>query len=122
MSVVQRLTGNLPAEWAAIPHQILEALIPLQTQSLAVPGGEVRIVNFRGILTNAQKRMVDEILASRWFLIKNGGVLPPARCTRCGSTSHPYLTLGCIEKPYNGLGEIVALVEQQTQRGVARIV
>jgi hypothetical protein len=122
MSVVQRLTGNLPAEWAAIPHQILEALIPLQTQSLAVPGGEVRIVNFRGILTNAQKRRVDEILASRWFLIKNGGVLPPARCTRCGSTSHPYLTLGCIEKPYNGLGEIVALVEQQTQRGVARIV
>ena len=51
MSVVQRLTGDLPPEWSRIPHQILEALIPLQSNTLHTPTGEVKIVNFRGILT-----------------------------------------------------------------------
>jgi len=66
--------------------------------------------------------MINNILRGRWFLIRNGGILSRSRCKRCGSWKHPYLTLGCIEKPYNGMGEIVALIEKQQQRGVARVV
>ncbi len=122
MSLVQRLQGDLPQEWAQIDYRILEALLPLRTKTLYTGQDEIKIVNFQGIMTAEQRKMVDAILAGRWFLIKNGGVLAPARCGRCKSYKHPYLTLGCVEKPYNGLGEIVALIERQTQRGVARVV
>lgn len=120
--ITNRMHGDLPQEWGVVPTEILQALIPLDVKTLHLPGGQQRIVNFKGMMTPEQKALVDSILAGRWFLVRNGGVLPRSRCIRCHSYDHTYLTLGCIEKPYNGLGEIVAMIQRETQRGVARVV
>lgn len=118
-SVTTRLTGNLPSEWAAIPPEIMRLMIPITERRLTTPTGDVRVVNHEGVLTPQQKKALDEILKGRWFLIRNGGVLDPARCGRC-RRKHKYLTLGCIEKPYDGLGEIVAFMERQRVIGTIR--
>ena len=81
--------------------------------------GEVRLVSARGVITPEQRRMINQILEARWFLVRNGGVTPRARCGRC-KRYHPYITLGCVEKPHNGLGEVVGLIEREQEIGTRR--
>jgi hypothetical protein len=82
---------DLPPEWDAIPPEILARLAPRG-----------------GILTPAQRRELDRIARARWFLIRNEGSW---RCRRCGAV-HAYLTWGCVERPWNGLNEVVGLLRQ----------
>jgi len=117
--LLSQMTGDLPPEWVAIPPEILQLLVPVNVRTLHTAKGEEKIVSARGIITPQQKRTIDAVLASRWFLVKNGGALPRARCMRC-KRYHQYITLACIEKPHNGLGEVVGLIERVTEIGTRR--
>ncbi len=44
----------------------------------------------------------DRILASQYFLVKQGSLGEILRCKRCGA-KHPYLTLMCVEQPFSGI-------------------
>ena len=55
-----------------------------------------------GIRTKEQQKRIDEIRAASWLLLTNEH---RAKCGRCGKI-HPYITLGCIERPFNGLDEL----------------
>lgn len=89
------LPPDAPPEWAAIPAELLARLAPRG-----------------GILTPWQRRELDRIARSRWFLIRNEGGY---RCRRCRAV-HAYLTWGCVERPFNGLNEVVGLLRQAEGR------
>lgn len=118
-TLTHQFTGDLPPEWASIPPEILTLLVPTMTRTIVLPGGEHRVIENSGMITPQQRALVDRVLASRWFLIKNGGVVTKARCLRC-KRYHRYITLGCVEKPFNGMTEIVGFIHRSTTVGVSR--
>lgn len=62
-----------------------------------------------------------QVLAGRWFLVVNDAVPGyKPRCTNCGQR-HTYMTYRCVEKPYNGLTELVALLTEPRVEGNDRI-
>lgn len=109
-------SSDLPPEWDEVPPELLARLVPQATRTIpfTLPNGQVELRqwNFTGVLTKEQRAQIDTIVAGRWFLIRNDGpTLERARCGRCGNL-HKYLTLACIERPFHGLDEIYALIEQ----------
>ena len=85
------LTGeNVPHEWA-LPPEISE-----------------RFWGRCWIFTPAELKERDRIIASRWFLVQNER---RERCKRCRSV-HPYLTVFCIDRPFNGFSELLLLEER----------
>lgn len=98
---------DMPPEWGEVPEEILEMIIP--RRMTVIDGVET---NTRGILTPDQARKLDEIAAGRWFLLRNDGPTGyRLRCANCGR-KHLYFTLACIERPFNGLQQIVGLMRQ----------
>lgn len=57
-------------------------------------------------------RLMHQVLAGRWFLIRNDSV--PGYYPTCGVCDgvHRYLTAGCIEKPFNGHTDIIGLIQR----------
>lgn len=87
--------SQIPAEWDDLDRDIAERLRPDKF----------------GFRTAAQKKQVDAIRAARWLLLRNDH---RARCSRCNAV-HPYVTLGCIERPFNTLHEIDIFEMQQAR-------
>lgn len=57
----------------------------------------------------------DRIRGQSYFLLRiagNAGVGEVWRCKRCGGR-HAYMTASCIERPFNGLDQVVHAVYQQ---------
>lgn len=66
-------------------------------------------------------RLLHEVLANRWFLIRNDsvpGYYPD--CEVCHGV-HRYLTAGCVEKPFNGHTEIIGMIQQERVEGADRV-
>jgi hypothetical protein len=62
-------------------------------------------------------RLMHEVLAQRWFLVRNEsipGFYPD--CTVCGRV-HQYISAGCIEKPFNGETEVIGLITDHRAGG-----
>lgn len=123
---VQRLTlADNPPQWPALPQPLRDAL--------AAGGGTLWhrrdcVPVMRGPLdiryrcaSQCPVRLMHEVLARRWFLIVNDAV-PGYRpeCGNCGA-KHPYLTLKCVERPFNGLTEVIAKIRQPRIVGDDRI-
>ena len=85
--------GDVPPEWRAVAAELIARL------------GDPT----RPWLTPAERRALDAVIALRPYLVTNAH---RARCRRCGAV-HPYLTLGCIERPFTGWTEVFALVRDQ---------
>lgn len=89
--------SDLPDVWEPVPDEYREML---------------KIKN--GIATGMQRRMIDAILASRWYLIKNdstdefGNRRPCRHCHRL----HDYVTVRCIEAPFTSLTEVMGIIRK----------
>lgn len=106
--------ADRPSEWAKIPDEVLERLLPSAgLREVEGPDGTVHVFNMHGLLTPAQKAEIDAIARGHWFLVRNdiGGV-ERLRCGRCGG-KHPYFTLACVERPFHGLQQFTLLLSQQ---------
>lgn len=87
---------DMPPEWATIPDEIITRL---------VPSG--------GYTTPEQQAELNRIAAGRWFLVRNE---LRARCGACRQGTlpgaiHEYLTIACVEAPFNGLREVVLFMQ-----------
>jgi hypothetical protein len=62
-------------------------------------------------------RLMHEVLANRWFLVINDAI--PGYRPECGVCNghHRYLTAGCVEKPFNGETEVIALITDHRASG-----
>lgn len=66
-----------------------------------------------GVFTPAQDKMLRQIAAKRWFLIRNNGPQGERwRCKRCGQV-HPYFTLHCRHRPFNGLTHALGILKER---------
>ena len=90
---------DLPPEWEAVDEEMAELLKPDEF----------------GMQTPEQLFLEEHIAANRWFLVKN---TLGWRCKRCRSglitaanslpgTIHPYITVACQPRPFNGLNEVL---------------
>jgi hypothetical protein len=86
---------NVPPEWDDIDLELWERIRPDEN----------------GLITHAQFKQIREIRAARWVLVTNDR---RARCNRCNRI-HEYLTLGCIERPFNTFDEVL-IYEKQVAR------
>lgn len=80
-------------DWATIPDELLEALAPTGTT----------------YLTTRQRAALNRLAAGRHFLVKN---LWGARCDGCNRI-HPYMTIRCVEAPFNGLRQVYEWIDSQ---------
>lgn len=101
---------DMPPEWDAVPTEILAQLAPQAFREVVRPDGRSYIADVTGVITALQKKAIDTIARGRWFVMRNIGPAGKAICGRCGRR-HDYLTLGCVERPFHGLQEIVGLME-----------
>jgi hypothetical protein len=109
--------ADLPPQWEQVPDMILAQLAPQAVREVRGPLGRSYLVDMTGVITPEQKKAIDSVARSRWFVMRNDGpVMQRARCGRCGGV-HQYLTLGCVERPFHGLQEIVGLVETYAAEG-----
>lgn len=110
---------NPPSEWAAIPPEILERLIPNSVMRVSGLNGDVHLFNTRGILTPTQYAEMEKLARGRWFLLRNDG--PHGERLRCGRCKglHQYFTLACVERPFHGLQEIAGLMQRVVGRDLA---
>lgn len=85
-----------PAEWPVVDAETLALLRPTN-----------------GVFTVEQDRLMRRISASRWFLLRNDGPSGEAwPCRGCGQL-HPFFSLHCRPRPYNGLTHAIGtLVER----------
>lgn len=93
---------DCPPEWPTVPRQLIEQLIPQPPRPVRDPFGKIHYFRPIPMYTAAQRDMLNKIAASRWFLIK---LDEQARCGNCGG-KHGYVTLGCIERPWNGITDM----------------
>lgn len=125
LDVQQLILADRPQEWRELPQALAEAL--------RAGGGTVwHHRDCTGVLRGPHDlvyRCVDgcpvkqmqSVLANRWFLIRNDsvpGYYP--HCGLCGAV-HRYLTRGCVEKPFNGLTEVMAKIRQPRVDGADTI-
>jgi hypothetical protein len=109
--------ADLPPEWEAVPDLIMAQLAPQAFREVRGPGGTSYIADLTGIVTPEQKALVDKIAQGRWFVMRNNGPqLDRMRCGRCNRI-HEYLTLGCVERPFHGLHQIVGMIETYQAEG-----
>jgi len=84
------------------------------TDTLVLPDGR-EIARPRWLPSVEQAAERDRDLRSRYFLLRiggNDGVGEVWRCRRCRGR-HTYMTASCIERPFNGIDQIVYAVFQQ---------
>lgn len=92
---------QVPPEWDDVDRDLWERIKP----------------DKYGLRTHEQKKIIDRIRAARWLLLRNDH---RARCGRCNQI-HEYITMGCIERPFNGLEEIHHFEKQQArEQGLIR--
>lgn len=96
-----------PSEWPDIPEHIWEKLKPKN-----------------GIYLPWQKRAMDKIARSRWFLIRNNH---RERCGNCRQGAipgaiHDYLTLGCVELPFHGIEDLVLVMQEWNEERRERLI
>ena len=77
-----------------------------------------------GIYLPWQRRAMDKIARSRWFLVRNE---QRDRCGNCRQGTipgaiHEYLTLGCIELPFNGVDDLVLVLESWDEERRERLI
>jgi hypothetical protein len=77
----------------------------------------------RQFYTPKELAQLERIKQAEFFMMRNGRADDdPAVCPECGRTEM-YLTLGCIERPFNGLVEgLYAFVVASSNREKARII
>lgn len=92
------LLGDLPPEWRPIAGELLLHLLDRD----------------RPWLTPKERAALDAVILLRPYLVTNA---TGARCRNCRAV-HPYLTLGCVERPFSGWSELLALVRDQSLRAV----
>lgn len=93
--------AEIPAEWDDIDKDLAMRLRQ----------------NEYGLRTKEQWQIIKQIRAARHLLLRNDH---RARCGRCGAI-HEYITLGCIERPFNGLDEVHLFeLQQAKERGQVR--
>jgi hypothetical protein len=78
--------SQVPPEWSPIDRDLAERLRP----------------DRYGLRTKDQQKVIDQIRAARWLLLRNDH---KARCRECNQI-HEYVTRLCIERPFNGLHEL----------------
>lgn len=92
----QPLLADNPGEWADVPEPLRRFLIPRN-----------------GVYSVAQAEALATIARARWFFLRNRGPEGYAfRCKRCGRI-HDYFTLHCVERPFNGLTQTLALLVER---------
>lgn len=125
LDVQQLVLPDRPPQWPDLPPPLRAAL--------NAGGGTIWhrsgcVATLRGphdlhyrCVADCPVRLMRETLARRWFLIVNDAV-PGYRpeCGRCG-VKHQYMTLMCIERPFNGLTEVIAKIRQPRIEGPDRI-
>jgi len=77
-----------------------------------------RFFGERLIYTIEELQWMGRLQTARWFLVRNEMGL---RCAvgpkSCGAV-HPYISLGCVEQPWNSLNDLLLLEERMSeQRG-----
>lgn len=85
-----------PREWPTVPPEQLALLIPAN-----------------GIYTLEQARIIRQIAATRWFLLRNNG--PQGErwaCSRCHGI-HEFFTVHCLPVPMNGLTHALGLLSER---------
>ena len=89
---------DTPPEWKVIPPEIFDRLKPKD-----------------GIYTIEQRNHLDAITSARWFLVRNevGARCRTCRVGRLPGAIHPYVSMGCLPVPFNGLDEMVFLLREQ---------
>lgn len=97
---------DCPPEWPNVPQDLLDKLIPQRPKPIRDPFGKLHYFVDVPMYTPAQKAQIDAIASSRWFLIK---LDEQARCGICNQ-NHGYVTLGCVEKPFNGITDITQAI------------
>ena len=130
MSVdVQRVViPNQPHEWPELPEALVVAL-RAGNGTLWHAEGCRAVTDESGLFVRKRRCAPDcpvalfrRVLGQRWFLIRNDsvpGYYP--HCERCGQV-HTYLTLACVERPFNGLTEIYGVLNAAKMAGGDRIV
>lgn len=109
--------ADLPPVWEGVPDLIMAQLAPKAFVEVPSPNGLTWVANLSGMVTTEQAQLIEKIARSRWFVMRNDGpMLDRARCGRCNRI-HAYLTLGCIERPFHGLQEIVGMIETYQAEG-----
>ncbi len=122
---VQRLIlPEVPPQWGALPRVVIDAL----------HAGGGTLWHHRDCVARRHGprlaydcaaacpvQVAEGVLANRWYLIENDAV-PGFRpeCGICGR-KHRFLSLACLDKPFNGLTEIFAILRQPRIEGRDRI-
>lgn len=126
---VQRVViPNQPHEWPELPPALVEALragggtLWHTDRCVAVMDESGLFVRRRRCSLDCPVALFRRVLASRWFLIRNDsvpGYYPT--CDNCGRV-HTYMTLACVERPFNGLTEIYGVLNDAKLDGQNRVV
>lgn len=81
------MSSDRPSVWPELPPDVAEKL------------------RQGGLWTPEERVALNLALLGYWFLIRNKPIFDgPKRCTRC-NRKHDYVTVGCVELPFNGLRE-----------------
>lgn len=92
----QPLLADNPAEWPDVPEALRGVLLRPNP-----------------VMDGATRAALDRLLRARWFFIRNRGNQGESyRCARC-KRIHDFFTLHCIPRPFNGLTQVVMLLEQR---------
>jgi hypothetical protein len=73
------------------------------SQTIQHPNGQVWTVP-PFIMSPAEAAERDQLLAGRYFLVRQGSLGEIFRCRRC-NRKHGYMTLMCVERPFSGIAE-----------------
>lgn len=94
---------NVPTEWEIDDATL--ARIGLTREQL------LRIRPVDGVYHARDLKRLERLARHRWFLLANSGPVDDiARCRRCGQ-KHRYLTLGCRERPFDGLQDLIGMAQ-----------
>lgn len=94
-----------PSAWGSIPERLLVELAPQGTH----------------VLSPQQRAALNRIAAGEWFLVRN---FHRAHCNSCRphrtstirGAVHDYVTIKCVESPFNGLRQIMWWIESEAER------
>lgn len=97
---------DCPREWPTVPEELIVKLCPQPQNIVRDQFGKVHYFRTPPMLSPEQKILMDKIAASRYFLIK---LHEDCICGKCGG-KHGYVTVGCVEAPFNGLTDITTQI------------
>lgn len=93
------VTKDRPLEWPELPEDIEEFL-----------------KSDRGIMSRMQKAVMDKIVGSQWFFVRNELAAPSAYGRSV------YLTLGGIECPFNGMHNLILVLQSYDEQTRSRLI